>query len=151
MSTMYTEPAQVRVETSHASEVSSSDGIGVVGPVGPGRFVVPWIIIGQAPLQAHKELVGKVAEGGVVVVAAGPASIVAGTDTDGVGEHRERAPVAGVSESLVAGRTCFDVVRAPRRDRGRSGSRIGAQVTRFGQSCSVVADFTEKARRKDRR
>ncbi len=93
---------------------------------GPGALVVPRLVVGQAPPQASEEFIREVAQGGVVVVAGGSASVVVGAGAGGFGEHRERPPVAGVSETFVADFAGLDVVGAARCDRDRSGASIGA-------------------------
>jgi hypothetical protein len=117
----------------------------VFGSVWPGGVVVPELVVCHAPPQAAEELVGEVAQRGVVVVTGGSAFVVVFAGARGFGEHRERPPVADVREAFVADLAGLDVVRASGRDRHRRGAGERAQTVRIGESCGVVTDLRQRA------
>lgn len=115
--------------------MSSSGPIGGGGEVGPGGVLIPGLVVGQAPPQASDELVGEVAQCGVVVIAGRSPFVVIGSCSGGLGERRECLPVAGVTETLVADLASFHVVRATRGDGDRCGACERAKARRVIEAC----------------
>src|SRR5450830_968742 len=109
----------------------------------PSLRFVPVRLILEAPPETTEDLVREVAQGGVMVVAGGSPAVVVRPRSRRLGEHRERPPVAGVTEALVAHAPRIDEAAAARgaRDRRRPGE--GAQALRACEPAGIITHLGE--------
>jgi len=117
---------------SETPQVSCQAAAGLDGSARPGHAACSsqgWLLA-RHHHSRPRSLLARLRQCGVVMIADGTAFVVVAAGPGRLGQHRERPPVAGIAEALIADLAGLDVVRTAGCDGYRRGCR------RMREGCS---------------
>src|SRR3954463_6842841 len=120
-----------------------------VGWPRPGGRLVIAEGVAEAVPEFAEQLVGEVAQGGVVGVAGGAASVVVSPGAGRFGQRGEGPPVAGIAEAAVADASGADDAAAAGGPGDRSGPGEAADAADVVEAVRVVAELAQHAGAED--